>query len=227
MAIPNHIGVIVDGNRRWAKERGLPAFEGHRRGFARVKDLIGWVKKRGIAVLTIFVFSTENWNRPKKEVASLMKLLALGINDFKKNIKKLNEDGISVKIIGLRDKLPSFLKKATKDIEGLTKNNEKMTLNIALSYGGRAEITEAFKNIIKKKIPADKITEDVISQNLWTSDLDLMIRTGKEQRISNFLIWQSAYSELYFYPKYWPDFTEKDLDEALADYSERKRKFGR
>lgn len=227
MDVPNHIGIIIDGNRRWAKERGLPAFEGHRQGFSKVKELIDWVKNRGIAVLTIFVFSTENWNRPKKEVDYLMKLLSSGINDFKKNIKKINKDGIKIKIIGLRAKLLPSLKKAIEDIEGLTKNNKKMTLNIALSYGGRAEITEAFKNIIKKKIPADKITEDVISQNLWTSDLDFLIRTGKEQRISNFLIWQSAYSELYFYPKYWPDFTEKDLDEALADYSNRKRRFGK
>lgn len=225
--IPNHIGVIIDGNRRWAKEKGLPSFEGHRRGYANVKNLINWVQKQGIKILTVFVFSTENWNRSEKEVNYLMKLLTKGMNDFKRNIKKINKDDIKIKVIGTRDKLPPPLKKSIEDIEELTRNNKKMIVNFALSYGGRAEITSAVKSIIEKKILPEDITEDVISQNLWTSDLDFLIRTGKEQRISNFLLWQSAYSELYFFTKYWPEFNEKDLEVALNEYSHRKIRRGK
>jgi undecaprenyl diphosphate synthase len=222
--IPHHLGVILDGNRRWAKEKGLPVFEGHRRGEGKVKELIDWSKKRGVKILTLFVFSSENWKRPKKEIAFLMGLFKRALN--KKNIQKIQKEGIKVKVIGQRERLPELLQKRIKEVEELTEKNKEMILNFALSYGGRAEIVEAIKNIIKKKIPPEKITEKIISQNLWTSDLDLLIRTGKEQRISNFLIWQSAYSELYFYKKYWPDFSEKDLDKAIADYSKRQRRFG-
>ena len=222
--IPYHLGIIIDGNRRWARERGLPAFEGHRKGLAKVKELIKWSKERGVKILTLFVFSTENWKRTKREVNFLMKLAKSAIAN---NIKKLHEEGIKVRIIGQRERLPGFLQKMIAQAEELTKNNKEMVLNFALSYGGRAEITEAIKKIVKKKISPGKINENVVSQNLWTSDLDLIIRTGKEQRISNFLIWQAAYSELYFCKKYWPAFTEKDLDEALADYAQRQRRFGK
>jgi len=223
--IPYHLGIIVDGNRRWARERGLPAFEGHRQGLEKVKKAVVWVKNRGIKILTLFVFSTENWKRSKTEVDFLMRLLGQAFN--KKNIQSIHREGIKIRIIGQRERLPKNLQKTIKDIEELTENNKGMVLNFALSYGGRAEITEAIKKLIGKKISSEKITEDVISQNLWTSDLDLIIRTGKEQRISNFLIWQAAYSELYFCKKYWPAFMEKDLDEALADYDRRQRRFGK
>jgi undecaprenyl diphosphate synthase len=222
--IPNHLGIILDGNRRWAAEKGLPAFEGHRRGEEKVEKVINWCKDRGVKVLTLFVFSTENWKRSKTEVGYLMKLLKKALD--KKNIEKFHKEGIRIKVIGLRNKLAKDFQKSIKEVEDLTRNNKEMTVNFALSYGGRAEIMEAIKNIIKKRIPPEKITEDIVSQNLWTSDLDLLIRTGKEQRISNFLIWQAAYSELYFLKKYWPEFTEKDLDEALAEYSQRQRRFG-
>jgi len=225
--IPHHLGIIIDGNRRWAKEKGLPGLEGHRQGFKKVKDSIDWCQKRGIKILTLFVFSTENWQRSKVEVNYLMRLLKQGLSDFKKNIQKTNKKGIKIKAIGSKEKLPEFLRKEIKEIEELTQDNDKMTVNFALSYGGRAEITEAIKNIIQKKIPPEKINENIISQNLWTSDVDLIIRTGKEQRISNFLIWQAAYSELYFFKKYWPDFSEMDLDEAILDYSQRRRRFGK
>lgn len=222
--IPYHLGIVLDGNRRWAKEKGLPAFEGHRRGEKKVRKVIKWCRDRGVKILTLFVFSTENWKRSKKEVDFLLKLLQRALN--KKNIQKIHQEGVRIKVIGQRNKLSKDFQKTIKEVEDLTKENKAMTLNFALSYGGRAEIMEAIKNIIKKKIPPEEITEKVISQNLWTSDLDLLIRTGKEQRISNFLIWQSAYSELYFYKKYWPDFSEEDLDEALADYNQRQRRFG-
>ena len=214
----------MDGNRRWAKEKGLPVFEGHRRGVNVLTKIVRHCIKRNIKVLTMFAFSTENWQRSKKEITFLMGLIQKGL---KQNFKKLADEGIKLRIIGQREKLPKVLQASLKETEELTQNNKKIILNIALSYGGRAEITGAIKSIIEKKIPPEKITEDVISENLWTSDLDLLIRTGKEQRLSNFLIWQAAYSELYFCEKYWPDFNEKDLDNALADFSQRQRRRGR
>lgn len=222
--IPNHLGIILDGNRRWAREKGLPSLEGHRKGLEKVKNVIKWCKNRGIKILTLFVFSTENWNRTKKEVDYLMKLAKKAITG---NLKELNGSNIKVRAIGQKERLPESVRNAIKEAEELTKDNKGMILNFALSYGGRAEIVQAIKNIIQKKIPVDKITEDTIKENLWTSDVDLIIRTGREQRISNFLIWQAAYSELYFLPKYWPDFTERDLDEVLADYVCRRRRFGK
>lgn len=222
--IPHHVGIIMDGNRRWEREKGLPAFTGHQKGLEVLEKAIEWSKEKKIKTLTIFAFSTENWQRPKKEIGFLMKLVEKALSqDFKKYIKA----GVKIKIIGQRENLPKALRVSLKAIEKLTKNNRAMTLNIALSYGGRAEIAEAIKNIIKKKIAPERITEKTISENLWTSDLDLLIRTGKEQRLSNFLIWQAAYSELHFCNKYWPDFTEKDLDKALEDYASRQRRLGR
>ncbi|MDI6591413.1 MAG: polyprenyl diphosphate synthase [Patescibacteria group bacterium] len=223
--VPHHLGIIIDGNRRWARERGLPTFEGHKRGLEKVKKVIKWCKEKGIKILTLFVFSTENWKRSKTEVNYLMGLLWQILN--KKNIQKIHREGIKIRVIGQLQRLTKSFQRRIKEVEELTKNNKEMILNFALSYGGRAEIVEAVKNIIRKKIPPEKITEEVISQNLWTSDLDFLIRTGKEQRISNFLIWQSAYSELYFSKKYWPDFTEKDLDLALQEYATRQRRFGK
>lgn len=222
--IPSHLGIILDGNRRWAKERGLPSFEGHRKGAKVVKRVVEWAINRGIKTLTLYVFSTENWKRPEREVGFLMNL---GKKMLHREFKKLGNEGIKIRFIGDKKKLPEGLQKKIEETEKLTENNKKMLLNIALSYGGRAEIVEALKNIVAKKIPPEKISEKVIKENLWTSDLDLIIRTGKVQRISNFLIWQAAYSELYFSPKYWPDFTEKDLDKALKDYGDRQRRFGR
>jgi len=223
--IPNHLGIILDGNRRWAEEKGLPALEGHRRGREVTKKVVSWSKNKGIKILTLFVFSTENWKRSKKEVDFLMNLLKQTFDS--KGMEELNKEGIRVKIIGQIEKLPPALAKKIKEIEERTKDNRKMILNFALSYGGRAEIVEAVKNIIKKGISPEEISEEVIKENLWTSDVDLIIRTGKEQRISNFLIWQAAYSELYFPNKYWPEFSEKDLEEALSDYSLRQRRFGK
>lgn len=226
--IPYHLGIIIDGNRRWAEERGLPALEGHRKGLDKVKKIGEFCRKRGIKVLTIYAFSTENWNRSRVEVNYLMKLFGKSVS--KKNIKELHKKGIKFQLIGQKERLPQALQKKIKEAENLTKNNKEGVLNLAISYGGRPEILRAIKNIIKKKIPGSKITEDLINQNLLTAGLpypDFVIRTGGEQRLSNFLTWQSAYSELYFTKKYWPEFTEKDLDEALADYSGRQRRFGR
>lgn len=222
--IPYHLGIIIDGNRRWARENGLSTFEGHRRGLKKIKEAIKWCKDRGVKILTFFVFSTENWKRSKTEVGYLMKLAQEIMENY---VKEAHKEKIKIRIIGQKEKLPKSLQKAIKKAEELTSGSKEITVNFALSYGGRLEITEAIKNIIKKRIPPEKITEEVISENLWTSDLDLLIRTGKEQRLSNFLIWQVAYSELYFTKKYWPEFTEKDLDIALLDYTHRQRRFGK
>ena len=225
--VPYHVGIIIDGNRRWARKRGLPALEGHRQGLEKVKKVIKWCKARGIKILTFYIFSTENWSRSKIEVYYLMKLLKRVLT---KDIETINKEGFRVQIIGQKWKLSPQLQKLIKKAEELTKNNKEGILNLAVSYGGRAEIVEAIKKIIEKKIPSAEITQDLVSQNLWTGNLpesDLIIRTGGEKRISNFLIWQAAYAELYFCPKYWPDFTEKDLDEALVNFASRQRRFGK
>jgi len=222
--IPHHLGIILDGNRRWAEAKGLPPLEGHRQGLDKVKKIVGWCLDRGIRVLTLFLFSTENWSRSKREINYLMRLAKAAIND---DLEELDKKGIKVKVIGQKERLPRSLWGVIDKAENLTKDNKEMILNFAMSYGGRAEIVEAFKNIVKKKVSPAEINEELIKENLWTSDVDLIIRTGKEQRMSNFLIWQGAYSELYFSPKYWPDFTEKDLDGALLDYNQRQRRFGK
>ena len=229
MSIPIHIGIIVDGNRRWAKKRHLPSFYGHKFGLENLKRIGRYCQKRGIKILTVFAFSTENWQRSKKEVSYLMKLLESAPSS-PEYIRELIEREVKVNIIGQRERLPQKLQSKIKEIERLTKNNKKAVFNIALSYGGRAEIVEAVKNILAKKINPEKIDENTISKNLGTKDLpdpDLIIRTGKRKRISNFLLWQSAYSELYFSDKLWPDFTEKDLDKAIREFSLRKRTYGR
>lgn len=220
----NHLGIIIDGNRRWAKEKGLPTLEGHRKGFERVKNAINWAKKNKIKIITFFCFSTENWKRSKTEINYLMELMRESL--LPKNLEEYGKNA-KIKVIGQKERLSKGLQKQIEKAENETKDNKDITVNFAISYGGRAELISAFKNIIEKKIPLEKITEQVISDNLWTSDLDMIIRTGKEQRISNFLIWQAAYSELYFSPIYWPDFDDKCLDQALEEYNRRTRRFGK
>jgi len=224
MNVPNHLGIILDGNRRWAKERRLPFFEGHKKGLETVKKIVDWSKAKGIKTLTLFVFSTENWKRAKTEVSFLMRLAKKALTS---GFKEYAQKGVRIRVIGQREKLPKDLRKEIEKIEETTQNNKDMTLNLALSYGGRTEIIEAIKNIVRKKVNPEEITEDTLQKNLWTSDVDLIIRTGKEKRISNFLIWQAAYSELYFCEKYWPEFIEEDLDEALNEYARRQRRFGK
>jgi len=226
--IPYHLGIIIDGNRRWAKEKGLPSIEGHRKGFEKVRKMGDWTLKRGIKILTVYCFSSENWNRSKLEVNYLMRLFGQALN--KKSIEDYNKKGVKIKIIGERDKLSSILLKKIAKAEKLTKDNKKGIINLAFSYGGRPEITKAVKNIIKKNIPVQEISEDLIEKNLWTAGQpspDLIIRSGGHHRLSNFLTWQSAYSELYFIDKYWPAFEEADLDQALSNYYQRQRNFGK
>ena len=228
MKIPKHLVLFPDGNRRWALKRGLPAIQGHLAGRQNFERFLFQAKKRGIKVLTVFGFSTENWKRSKEEVNFLMKLFEEGLSE-KGALGKLHKEGVRIKVIGQKEGLPKSLQKVIKGIENLTKNNKKFHLNLAVSYGGRWDILQAVQKIIKKKLPAKKITEKLIEKYLTTAGLphpDLVIRAGGEKRFSNFLLWQSAYAELYFSDKLWPDFSEKDLDKALQDFSKRERRFG-
>jgi undecaprenyl diphosphate synthase len=226
--IPFHLGIIMDGNRRWARKKGLPVLEGHRKGAERLKETGTAILERGIKILTVYAFSTENWRRNKIEVNCLIQLLKQFLN--KKNVEYLNQKGIKLNLIGQKEKLPKKLQQRIKEVEKITKKNEKAILNLAVSYGGRPEIIQAIKKIINEKISSNKINEDLINENLWTKGLpypDLIIRTSGIKRLSNFLTWQSAYSELYFTEKFWPDFTEKELDKALTDFAFRQRRFGK
>jgi len=225
--IPQHIVLFPDGNRRWAKQKGIASLEGHMQGYKNLLDFSEWCKNRGVKVLTAFGFSTENWNRSPDEVDYLMKLLEKCLVD---NLEKYNKEGTKVRVIGQRDRLPESLKEAIKTVEESTKNNSDLFLNLAISYGGRWDILQAVKKIIEEKIPADKIDEKLFETYLSTAELptpDFIIRAGGEKRLSNFVLWQAAYSELYFSPKLWPDFTEQDLDEALKEFDNRHRRFGK
>jgi undecaprenyl diphosphate synthase len=226
MTLPEHIGIIMDGNRRWAKERGLPSLKGHREGVKTLKRILNLCEQYKIKILTVFAFSTENWNRPAAEVNYLMNLF---LDIFsKKDVQRMKEKNIKVNVLGQKHRFSKAIQERIEKAEKETSANKDFILNIALSYGGRADIVEAVKKILKKGIT--KIDEDLISKNLWTKGLrdpDLIIRTGKEQRFSNFLIWQSAYSELYFSDKSWPAFDEKEFKNILKNYAERQRRFGR
>lgn len=225
--IPKHIGIIIDGNRRWAKSRKLPTFYGHKKGYAKLKDVADWCFDYGIEVLTCYVFSNENWSRSKKEVSYLMKLLKQALTT---EINELQKRDIRLKICGkINDmRLPKDLIKAIIDAQEKTKNNKRGVLNLALNYGGRKEIIEVIKKIVKSKIKPQLINEKIIEKYLWTAglpDLDLIIRTS-EKRLSGFLLWQSAYSELFFIDKCWPDFTKADLIKVLKEYDQRQRRYG-
>lgn len=218
-----HIGIIPDGNRRWAKERGLSSIDGHSKGMEVIQKIAIYAKERGIGTITFFAFSTENWNRKEKEVSYLMSL----IERFYIEKNKIIFDNFKIKIVGERDNLSERTIKSIEGIENDTKDNKGILLNIAFNYGGKREIVSLIKEIVKEKTPNKEIDEFLIDKKLSVSDIDLIIRTGKEKRISNFFIWQSAYSELYFSDKYWPEFTEKDLENILNDFKNRKRRFGR
>ncbi|MGQ9643389.1 MAG: isoprenyl transferase [Ignavibacterium sp.] len=229
--IPKHIAIIMDGNGRWAKKRGLPRVAGHKRGVDTVKDIVEACAEIGVKFLTLYTFSTENWKRPKDEVSTLMRLL---LNSLKDRVDELCENDIRLTTIGDTDALPYEVQKQLKaDIER-TKNNKKMVLNLALSYSGRWEILEAVKKISraveKGDIKADEINEQLFSKFLTTKDLpdpDLVIRTSGEFRVSNFLLWQIAYSEFVITDIYWPDFNRHHLYESIRAFQKRERRFGK
>ena len=230
MKIPQHIAIILDGNGRWAKKRGLPRTAGHQEGAMNVREITKLCANIGIKALTVYAFSTENWKRPDEEVKFLMKLPIKFFNEF---APELVENNIRLKVIGNVEELPIDLQQKVLEISELTKNNTKMTLTIALNYGSQDEIKQAVQAIATEvkngQLNVEDINEDVIDQHLMTSDLpplDLMIRTSGELRISNYLLWQLAYAELYFTSIAWPDFKEEQLYEALLDYQKRNRRFG-
>lgn len=228
--LPEHIAIIMDGNRRWAKERGIETRLGHKEGAETLKKIAKYANKVGIKYLTVYAFSTENWKRTKEEIGALMKLLEMYVADFL-NDKEL--ENIKINVLGDVSKLEPSLQKSIKKAIDRTKDYTGLTLNIAFNYGGRDEITKAVKNIASKvknnEISVEEIDENIVSDNLYTKSQpspDLLIRTGGEKRISNFLLWQLAYTEFLFIDKYWPDFSEKDLDEAIEVFESRNRKFG-
>lgn len=229
--IPNHVAIIMDGNGRWAQKRHLPRVAGHKEGMNTVKTVALHAKKLGVKVLSLYAFSTENWKRPNDEVSFLMKL---PIDFFGTFIPQLNENNIRVITTGFIDKLPEATQKAVKDAIEQTKHNDGMILNFALNYGSRAELIDTMKRIaIDYRDDVEVIDEDVVSRYLWSSDVlgeytdpELLIRTSGEQRISNYMLWQIAYSEFYFTQTAWPDFKEEALEEALGTFQKRNRRFG-
>ncbi len=231
LKIPTHVGIIMDGNRRWAKERNLIPQLGHKQGAENLRDIAEACSDIGIKYLTVFAFSTENWKRSKEEVDYLMNLFLSYAKSFK---KRLNEKNYRVRLTGDINGLSEELQKEILYIEEATKNNSGLTINIALNYGGRAEIINVTKNILEEykngSITLDDVNEELINKYLQTKnspDPDLIIRTGGEERLSGFLIWQSVYSELYFTKVYWPAFDKEELNKAIMEYSRRKRNFGK
>lgn len=228
--LPHHIAIIMDGNGRWAEKRHLGRINGHRRGIEAVRDTIEFCREIGIGCLTLYTFSRENWNRPPSEIRALMGLLE---RHLRNELLKLLKNGIRFKAIGSLWELPMSTQKIIKEVEEKTKGNSEMILNIAISYGGRAEIVDAVKRValgVKKgSINIDDITEEFFARHLYTAgcpDPDLLIRTSGEKRISNFLLWQMAYTEIYVTDVLWPDFTRQHLIEALLNFQDRERRFG-
>lgn len=226
-SVPLHLGLIFDGNRRWAQEHGLPKLEGHKQGYQTLKKIGIAALEKGVSVMSVYVFSTENWKRTEAEVSYLMKLL---LWVFKNEIKEFNDRNVRIRVLGSRDGLSKQVQKAIHDAEEITEHNTGGTLALCINYGGQQELADAVRKIVEKGTKKDDVTPVIIEQNLYASDLppiDLIIRTSGEKRLSNFMLWRAAYSELYFSDKLWPDFTEADLDEALADYAARQRRYGR
>jgi len=216
----------MDGNGRWAKERGLSRQAGHRAGTENIRRIINYLGERGVPYLTLYAFSTENWARPRPEVRALMQLVARVI---KREIKELHERGVRLVHLGRLDNLAPSLRRQVLDAIDLTKGNTQMTVAIAFDYGGRAELVDAVRRIIVDGLSPDKVDEETISSYLYTTgmpDPDLVIRTAGEMRLSNFLIWQAAYAEYYSTPTYWPDFGPENIEEALRAYAGRERRFG-
>ena len=226
-SLPRHVAIIMDGNGRWAKKRGLPRLAGHNAGGRNIRPVVKIFASRGVKYLTLYMFSTENWNRPKIEVAGLIGLLARKID---RETQAFHQDDIRLVHLGRLDRLSQKLKEKVQAAVELTKNNTGLTVCLAFDYGGRDEIVRAVSRIARAGVQVDDIDESLFTQyldNPGIPDPDLVIRTGGESRLSNFLLWQAAYSELYFTPVLWPDFGRKDIEEALSEYKRRQRRFGR
>lgn len=228
--IPQHVAIIMDGNGRWAKQRNMPRTMGHKAGVETIRRIVKEADRLGIKYITLYAFSTENWKRPKEEVNALMKLL---VQYLKSEVAELHKNGVVLKVLGDIEALQKECKKEIEDSIELTKNNTGLVLNVAFNYGGRDEIIKAVKNIVvdvqSEKIDKENINQELFSEYLYTKDSpdpDLIIRPSGEQRISNFLLWQCAYSEFWYSNVNWPDFSEKDLQQAIYDYQNRDRRYG-
>lgn len=224
--IPTHVAIIMDGNGRWAQARGLPRLMGHRQGVENIRPILNASVEFGIKYLTIYAFSTENWRRPLDEVRGLMTILEQTI---KRETPELHKNGVCIRHLGRMDGLSDHLQKLIREAVALTANNQRLVLNVAFNYGGRAEIVDAVRRIVADGIPADAIDENLFTRYLYTGetpDPDLVIRTAGEMRLSNYLIWQAAYAEYYATPAYWPDFDRTELYHALEAYNQRDRRFG-
>jgi undecaprenyl diphosphate synthase len=224
---PRHIGFIIDGNRRWAKKKGVPTFSGHRKGAERIEEIVKYAQRLGIKIITIYAFSTENWKRAEEETSYLMELF----ETYARNkMEEASDLGIQIRILGDFRGLPVTLQETLTKLITLTRSNEKMIVNLALNYGGRDELLRTFRKLLLANVTANEITEELINTNLDTADLpdpDLIIRTSGEQRLSNFLPWQAVYAELYFPKVNWPDFDKKQLDIALEEFQRRQRRMGK
>jgi len=226
-AVPNHVAVIMDGNGRWAESRGVDVSEGHHAGFENLQRVVADFAKRGVKYLTMYAFSTENWDRPESEVQGI---LELAIAVIAHEAQQLHENNVRIKHLGRVDRLSSELREELEQAVDMTANNSGLTLGIAFDYGGRAEIANAAKQLIADGVPAENVDEKKFAEYLYTSDMpdvDLLIRTGGDFRISNFLLWQTAYSEFYSSDIWWPDFYGEHIDRAFESFSERQRRFGK
>jgi undecaprenyl diphosphate synthase len=225
--IPTHIAIIMDGNGRWAQARGLSRLEGHQAGTENLRQIIKGCVERGVKYLTIYAFSTENWGRPKAEVDGLMHILELYLD---KELEELCAEGVQLRHIGRLEAMPEMIRKKVEHSMAITCGNTRLVLNIAWNYGGRDEIVHAIQKITEDRIPPGEITEELVSDYLFTKDCpdpDLIIRTSGELRTSNFLLWQAAYSEWYITPTLWPDFDKQELFKAIDNYGKRERRFGK
>ncbi len=225
-SVPRHVAVIMDGNGRWAENRKLPRSLGHKEGVKRVRDIVKACVRHGVSTLTLYAFSTENWKRPADEVSLLMGLL---LRYIKGEVRELNDEGVCLRVIGDTEPLSEQLKRAISDAYELTKLNTKLTLNVAVNYGARGEILDAVRRacvMCTEGVKISDVDEELFSSLLYTDDPDLVIRTSGERRISNFLLWQCAYSEFYFTDVLWPDFDETEFNRALYSYAQRARRFG-
>jgi len=224
--VPRHVAIIMDGNGRWAKQRGIPRLSGHRVGVGRIQQVLEILGNKGVKFVTLYAFSTENWNRPPEEVQGILELLE---DALREQTQSLHEKNVKVVHLGKLDHLTPALQEAVVQAQRLTRDNTGITLNVAFNYGGREEILEAVRRIIREGVPPEEVDEELFGGYLFTAhspDPDLVIRTGGELRISNFLLWQSAYSEYYHTTTLWPDLDASELEQALDSYSSRQRRFG-
>ena len=224
--VPTHIGYILDGNRRWAKEHGLPTYEGHLAGYNALKDVITATADAGVKYISFYTFSTENWSRAESEVKGIMRLV---MRLFKTDISELVDEGFKLVVLGTRDGLPDNINKAIDEATERSKNGTRATLAMCFNYGGQQELVQAAKSIVESGIAAEDVTLDVMAEHLYYPEIppcDLVVRTSGEQRLSNFMLWRSAYSELLFLDKFWPDMRKDDVTAIIEEYNRRGRRFG-